>query len=887
MKRYPLLTFICNTQTRRNLPVALTMLLVSACGGGGSSSSPVHSIANESPPALPGPVYHGLTTGAMVTPLNAGSLSEYIFESVDVTESISSSITKYLPAGTGAVSGTENGPEGGTVKFTGYITDGRNGWYTEDFHQFAYVPTGTTQTLTVDGELLVEINGNKSTLGFSDYQVDGFGLNLTYSGNAFQTTSSDSTQRTNSVNTTLNLSIVDNVNAVDNEFSDFALSTVSSWYATNGSTVSRTFSGRMYNSAIGYLNVNTTGPIEYSDDPSNLLPVGGDAIQITSQFTDTLTVAPLNAYFYAIGLSRGTAPPSSWARFKWSDFSIDTTPGTVTTDPVAVAEVDTYPGIGFPMTLDALYSHSPRGDYLNFQWKLLRAPIGSTATISGASSALATISLDVVGDYLIQLKAIDGGQVGTDTIVLSVTSMDGNTVASPASGYTAGPDQNVNIGDTVNLDARSSSALNYMYVSQGVCWSLAAPPGSNAVLSDPTSVTPTFVPDVAGYYYVSLAQFGLGGCTGTGETLNSASMVVSVGESLAFYPPVRFDASLVTSSRFENNFEVTDLNNDGLPDIVVGAPPGAADAVGDDMRVYIQTGHGNFNSPVIFPGTGNDTFAVGDLNQDGRPDIVAAGTGTLSTYLQASDGTFSLSQTASYPDSFALTQPVQIGDLDGGSPLAVGVLDSDANFYEFPVDSSGTLQPYISVDLGPNRPYDSSSLQIADVNDDGFGDLIFGNSPPVPEIYDGGSSNTFTIFSAPNSITAAAAKLYADGKHELIYAGDNFLTIEPETSSGSALTISTPLGNPQALAFANIAGSGRTDIAILHHDDSMSTNGGCACGVGFFYQQPDTSFSSEVFYPTGTYTSGPLWVGDLNGDGIPDLVYDSDGQIVIQYGYRP
>ena len=66
----------------------------------------------------------------------------------------------------------------------------------------------------------------------------------------------------------------------------------------------------------------------------------------------------------------------------------------------------------------------------------------------------------------------------------------------------AGPDQNVNVGDTVTLDGSGSSdadgdALTYS-------WTLTTPAGSGAALSDPTAVSPTFVPDVEGTYTATL-----------------------------------------------------------------------------------------------------------------------------------------------------------------------------------------------------------------------------------------------------------------------------------------------------------------------------------------------------------------------------------------------
>lgn len=66
----------------------------------------------------------------------------------------------------------------------------------------------------------------------------------------------------------------------------------------------------------------------------------------------------------------------------------------------------------------------------------------------------------------------------------------------------AGPDKHVWTGQVVQLDGSASRTPNNVPLTYQ--WSLQRPTGSSATLTAPTSVGPTFTPDVAGLYQVKL-----------------------------------------------------------------------------------------------------------------------------------------------------------------------------------------------------------------------------------------------------------------------------------------------------------------------------------------------------------------------------------------------
>ncbi len=147
-----------------------------------------------------------------------------------------------------------------------------------------------------------------------------------------------------------------------------------------------------------------------------------------------------------------------------------------------------------PVTLDGRGSSDPDGHALTYRWSLVQLPPGSRARINAAFSPTATVLPDRSGRYVVRLRVSDGRLADTATLTFTTSN-------SPPHAR-AGADQTVAAHAVVALDGTDSfdvdgDALSYQ-------WSLAAPAGSAATLSDATAVRPTFVADVVGRYVLSL-----------------------------------------------------------------------------------------------------------------------------------------------------------------------------------------------------------------------------------------------------------------------------------------------------------------------------------------------------------------------------------------------
>jgi hypothetical protein len=97
---------------------------------------------------------------------------------------------------------------------------------------------------------------------------------------------------------------------------------------------------------------------------------------------------------------------------------------------------------------------------------------------------------------------------------------------------------------------------------------------------------------------------------------------------------------------------VTDFNLDGNLDIAVSVIGAAA------LKIFPGRGDGTFDSPITTTSSNPTYSAAGDLNRDGKPDLVLGGDG-LKVFLGNGDGTFQSPQTV-----YATYGPVQIADVD-------------------------------------------------------------------------------------------------------------------------------------------------------------------------------------------------------------------------------
>src|SRR5262249_15578401 len=139
----------------------------------------------------------------------------------------------------------------------------------------------------------------------------------------------------------------------------------------------------------------------------------------------------------------------------------------------------------------------PDGDSISFAWKLVSRPDGSVADLANQLTATPTLTPDLQGTYVAGLSCTDQFGLRGHVALVTLTFTNVKPVAN------AGTNQSVAVGTQVTLDGSASSDANGDSITY--LWSLTSvPSGSAAALANPTSVAPTFTPDVQGTYVAGL-----------------------------------------------------------------------------------------------------------------------------------------------------------------------------------------------------------------------------------------------------------------------------------------------------------------------------------------------------------------------------------------------
>ncbi|MGB4990441.1 MAG: FG-GAP-like repeat-containing protein [Pyrinomonadaceae bacterium] len=387
----------------------------------------------------------------------------------------------------------------------------------------------------------------------------------------------------------------------------------------------------------------------------------------------------------------------------------------------------------------------------------------------------------------------------------------------------------------------------------------------------------------AGVYTVTVTAFGPGGMTTEtfGLTVTSGTACTGIGFTSPAVPQVPAGSSPASVA-------IGDLNNDGHQDIA------AANFSSASISIRLGDGAGGFTSPTIpqvSVGTGPESVAIGDFNRDGNQDLATANFNSASVSIRLGDGAGGFTSPAVAQITVATgPRSVAIGDFnnDGRPDLATANSNSNNISIRLGDGADGFTSPTVAqVAVGTNPV----SVAIGDFNGDGFQDFAttnFGVNNVSIRLGDGtggfSSPAVSEIAVGTGPFSLAIGDFNSDGDQDLATANGSSINVSIRLGDGAGGFTSPTVPQvtvgtfPFSVAIADFNNDGNQDFATANSNpNNVSIRLGNGAG-GF--TSPTVAQVSVGTFPRS------VAIGDFNNDGRQDFAAanSSSNNVSIRLG---
>jgi hypothetical protein len=332
------------------------------------------------------------------------------------------------------------------------------------------------------------------------------------------------------------------------------------------------------------------------------------------------------------------------------------------------------------------------------------------------------------------------------------------------------------------------------------------------------------------------------------------------------------------SDKFAHFAVSADFNQDGIPDLAVANVAGSG-----TISVFIGNGDGTFQSAVNYPVEVNpQMLAVADVNGDGALDLIVAnecatqecGHGSVSVLLGNGDGTFQ-SQTLFTTGSDSTF--VAVGDFNGDGWPDLAVVNHDEGTVGILLGSgdASLFDPQVTYPVGRNP----RGVAVGDFNQDGILDLAVSNtSDGTVSILLGNGDGTFQlqqILSLPDSARPywlVSADLRNTGTLDLVVP-DRGVSNQVYVLLGNGDGSFEPAagyavdGGPDGVSVGDMNGDGILDLVVPNTSGAQ---------VSVLLGDGNGTFAAKTDYTVGDSPTS-VALADFNGDGLPDIATSNDG----------
>jgi len=349
-------------------------------------------------------------------------------------------------------------------------------------------------------------------------------------------------------------------------------------------------------------------------------------------------------------------------------------------------------------------------------------------------------------------------------------------------------------------------------------------------------------------------------CAGVALTFGVAALSAASGPSFAH--PQSYAIGSWPTSNGPRAVAIGDLNGDAKPEL-------ATANVTRTVSVLLNKGDGSFKARRNYPAGGVPTsVAIGDLNGDGKLDL-ATGiyADSVSVLLNRGDGSFQAKRdfgAGRHPYSIA------IGDLNSDGKQDIATANYDANSVSVLLNTGdGSFRAKHDYRTG-SRP---SSVAIGDLNGDGTPDLATANSysKSVSVLLNRGDG-TFRARldhrAGAGLRSVAIGDLNGDGQLDLATGNSKTVSVLLNRGDGSFQAKRNYWSGGGGVAIGDLNGDGKPELVTAHPFVTYYSGTGA---FSVLVNWGDGRFRSRLDYATADIAPESVAIGDLNGDGRPDL----------------